>query len=385
MSIPVPTRYDAIVVGARCAGAATAMLLARRGARVLLIDRDRPGTDTLSTHAMMRGGVMQLAAWGLLDRLRRTGAPRINSTTFIYGDLEVPIEVRPAYGTDGLYAPRRHILDKLMADAAAEAGAELKYGVACVGLMWGAGDRVEGAWLRHGDADPVPVRADIVIGADGRRSTLARLVNSRTLFAGSHATATVYGYFDAVPANGYRWYFAPNAAGGIIPTHDGQSCLFLSARRDLFQSELRGQGVPGMQHFAETRLPELAARMACGRATVHPRAFAGQTGYVRQSAGSGWALVGDASYFKDPATAHGITDAFRDAEILANAIGRGDPPDYPRRRNALCTRLFRVTEDIASFDWTLDRLQQHHMELNKAMKANQAWIATNLHAVEAAA
>ena len=91
-------RYNAVVVGARCAGAATAMLLARQGLSVLLVDRDRPGADTLSTLALMRAGVLQLSRWGLLDRVRAAGTPAITSTSFIYGEetITVPIKSRKA-------------------------------------------------------------------------------------------------------------------------------------------------------------------------------------------------------------------------------------------------------------------------------------------------
>ena len=88
--------YDAIVVGGRCAGAATAMLLARGGMRVLVVEAARPGTDTLSTHALMRGGVLQLHRWGLLDAVVDAGTPAIRSTEFAYGDEIETVDIRPA-------------------------------------------------------------------------------------------------------------------------------------------------------------------------------------------------------------------------------------------------------------------------------------------------
>ena len=118
-------RYDAVVVGARCAGAATAMLLARHGLSVLLVDRDRHGADTLSTLALMRAGVLQLHRWGLLDRVRAAGTPPISSTSFIYGDETITVPIKPRDGVDALYAPRRTLLDALLADAASDAGADV--------------------------------------------------------------------------------------------------------------------------------------------------------------------------------------------------------------------------------------------------------------------
>src|SRR5919202_5966716 len=127
--------YAPLVVGARCAGAATAMLMARRGMKVLVIDRAAYGADTMSTHALMRGAVLQLHRWGVLPRLREMATPPVRSTSFHYGDeAPVRIEIRPADGVDALYAPRRTVLDSILADAAAEAGAEVRHGHALVAL-----------------------------------------------------------------------------------------------------------------------------------------------------------------------------------------------------------------------------------------------------------
>jgi 2-polyprenyl-6-methoxyphenol hydroxylase-like FAD-dependent oxidoreductase len=119
----VRDRYDAIVVGARCAGAATAMLLARQGLSVLLVDRDRHGSDTLSTLALMRAGVLQLHRWGLLDRVLGAGTPKIKFTSFVYGDETITLPIKLRDGVDALYAPRRTLLDALLADAAAVSAA----------------------------------------------------------------------------------------------------------------------------------------------------------------------------------------------------------------------------------------------------------------------
>jgi len=121
--------YGAVVVGARCAGAATAMLLARAGVDVLVVEQAARGSDTLSTLAMMRAGVLQLSRWGLLDAIRAAGTPRIQTTTFHYGSDAVEIRIKPRDGVDALYAPRRTLLDPLLADAAAAAGADVAYRV----------------------------------------------------------------------------------------------------------------------------------------------------------------------------------------------------------------------------------------------------------------
>ena len=120
--------YDVVIAGARPAGTATALLLARAGVRVLVVERDTPGTDTLSTHALMRGGVMQLTRWGVADGLWAAGTPRVRQTRFVYGTEEVVVDISDQHGVDALMAPRRTVLDPALAAAAAAAGAEIRYG-----------------------------------------------------------------------------------------------------------------------------------------------------------------------------------------------------------------------------------------------------------------
>src|SRR5579871_4324901 len=169
------TTVDVVVVGARLAGAATAMLLARRGMRVVLVDRTRPGVDTLSTHALMRGGVLQLQRWGLLDRVRAAGTPPVHRTTFTYADAVVPIDIEPEDGVDALYAPRRTVLDPIVVEAAYEAGVDVRFGHAVSGLLRGERDRAAGVTGVGVDGRPFRIHANFVVGADGLRSAVARL------------------------------------------------------------------------------------------------------------------------------------------------------------------------------------------------------------------
>ena len=135
--------WDVIVVGARAAGAATAMLLARGGLRVLCVDRSRYGGDTLSTHALMRGGVLQLQRWGLLDAVVAAGTPPVRRTVFHYGAETVGVSIRPSAGVDALYAPRRTVIDALLVDAAQRAGATVEFGTTVTGS---AADRATDGW-----------------------------------------------------------------------------------------------------------------------------------------------------------------------------------------------------------------------------------------------
>jgi menaquinone-9 beta-reductase len=111
-------RYDAVIIGARCAGAATGLLLARSGAKVLVVDRQAYGSDTMSTHALMRGAVVQLKRWGLVPAIVAADTPPIRSTTFHYGDEAIRIAIKPEHGIECLYAPRRMVLDRLLVDDA---------------------------------------------------------------------------------------------------------------------------------------------------------------------------------------------------------------------------------------------------------------------------
>jgi menaquinone-9 beta-reductase len=360
--------WDALVIGARCAGAATSMLLARGGARVLCIDYGEPGTDTLSTHALMRLGVVQLARWGILDTIRGAGTPVIRRTVFHYGDEAVEVDIRPMPESDGLYAPRRTVLDLALVRAAAEAGVEFRFRTGFVGLIRDASGRVTGAQVRHAGGQVEDIRAGLVIGADGRRSAVARAVAAPVTCAGRHASAVAYAYAEGLANDGYRWLYAPGAGGGVIPTNDGRSCVFLALPPNLLREALGDRSLAAFRRAIAHHVPLMAETIAQG--AFHGRLFVhgGATGFIRQAAGPGWGLVGDASYFKDPLTAHGITDALRDAEILAAAALAGDITTYPSARAPLIGGFFRLTDEIASFSWTIERLKAAHVELNAEMK-----------------
>jgi len=366
--------FDAIIVGARCAGAATAMLLSERRARVLVVDHGQPGTDTMSTHALMRGAVFQLRKWGLLDSIVEAGTPAVRRTSFIYDGDVVDVDLKPEHGVDALYAPRRTLLDATLADAAAAAGAELRYGTGCAGLLFDEAGRVRGARLRTPSGATEEVRAPLVIGADGRRSAVARRVGAGITRRAGHSVACVYRYFQGLPNRGYRWHFAPGAAGGIIPTNDGLSCVFVAVPPAV-HAEARVLGAATLEGLMARHLPVLAEEVVGAVAAAKQVTFPGALGYFRQSAGPGWALVGDAGYFRDPITAHGITDALRDAEVLADAIAAGRLADYPALRDALSAEVFDLTDRIAALDGSMEEVQALHCALNRAMKANQKWIA----------
>ncbi len=362
-------KVDAVIVGARCAGAATALLLARAGARVLLVDKGLYGSDTTSTHALMRGAILQLHRWGVLPTIVAAGTPPVHSTTFSYPGQDVTVPIEPRFGVTALYAPRRALLDRMLVDAAAASGAEIRYGVRMDGVMIDSRGRVRGI-TAVADGTHHRIEADIVIGADGLHSTVAAHVSARSVVEGLHAAGTLYSYWENLPVDGYYWKFQPGASIGAIPTNDGATCVFAGVPSGAFRSEVRGDASSALRRIVREVSSAFDARLDEARQVEPVRGFGGHAGFIRRASGDGWALVGDAGYFKDPATAHGITDALRDAELLARAIIKGTSAafdDYERTRNDLSSRMFEVTDQIASFAWTEAELQSLHRAFSTEM------------------
>jgi flavin-dependent dehydrogenase len=375
--------YDVLVVGARCAGASTALLLARAGLRVLVAERGEAGADTLSTHALMRGGVLQLRRWGLLPAVA-AAAPAIRAATFHYAGEAVEVAVKPRDGVDALYAPRRTALDPILVEAARAAGARLVHGLAAVDLVRDRSGRVAGAVLQRPDGARTPVAARLVVGADGLRSRVAALAGAATEHAGRHAAAVIYGHWSGLAVEGYHWHYRPGASVGAIPTGGGRTCVFVALPSRRFARELPG-GVGTLYHrVLSEAAPELARAIAGGELEAKLRPFAGVPGFARRAWGPGWALVGDAGCFRDPITAHGITDALRDAELLARAVARGTDAAlarYQAERDEAARGILEVSDRLASFAWDLDEVK----ELHRALARHMAREAELLAALDAAA
>jgi flavin-dependent dehydrogenase len=370
--------FDVIIVGGRCAGAGTALLLARAGARVLVIDKATYGSDTLSTHALMRGAVMQLHRWGVLPRIVTAATPPVTKTTFEYCREAVSIAVEPRFGVDALYAPRRTVLDRALLDEAALAGAELSFNATLTDLVRDESGRVRGVTVAS-DRGPLALSAGLVVGADGLHSSVARRTGAAEVFAGAHMAANLYSYWTDLDVEGYEWHFEAEASVGAIPTNDGLACVFVSVPHDALRDIARPTPAAGYEQFLQRRFRRFARRIAGARRVEPVRGFGGHAGFMKRGAGDGWALVGDAGYFKDPLTAHGITDALRDAELLARAVLGGTAEafaNYDRMRHDLSRRLFEVTDQIASFTWTDEELQALHREFSREMSREQRVLAT---------
>jgi flavin-dependent dehydrogenase len=286
------------------------------------------------------------------------------------------ISIRPEHGVDCLYAPRRTVLDRILVDAARRAGADVRHGVSLSDLRFAQSGRVTGVELSDAQGMPVEVEADIIIGADGRQSSVARLVNAGISLEGRNASGCVFGYFKGLANEGSHWYFAEGAAAGVIPTNGGH-CIFAavpaSSFRDTFGSDI-------MLGFLQVlRANSVDLRTAIDGAVLEGRlrGFAGGGSFLRDAHGPGWALVGDAGYFKDPLTAHGITDALRDAELLSRAIIEGHPSSlstYQSQRDALSLPFFSITDAVAGFSWDMTQVKTHHHHLSAAMKAEVKYL-----------
>jgi 2-polyprenyl-6-methoxyphenol hydroxylase-like FAD-dependent oxidoreductase len=368
--------WDVIVVGARVAGASTAMLLARAGLRVLCVDRSRYGADTLSTHALMRAGVFQLHRWGLVPALREAGTPEVRHTVFHYPDESVSVSIRPSDGVDALYAPRRTVIDTLLVDAARAAGATVEFGVEVTQLV-GDGGSVTGVTLRptRGGMERVEY-ADLVVGADGRDSVIAREVGASVTTGGRHAGAYLYGYWDGLPVAGYEWVYHDGLAAGAIPTNAGQTCVFVGG--DARQVAERVERGSARTAFAELlAATPLGPRLAeASPATTIRYARHLPPAYLRSAYGPGWALVGDAGHWLDPLSTHGITGALRDAGFLASAVAQSTPrsglrvtalSDYQRRRDQISIPMVHITDQLASYVWDQQRVRSLLRELASAL------------------
>ena len=349
---PPPGRHhDVVVVGARAAGAATAMLLARAGVDVLVIDRAAYGTDTLSSHALMRGGVDHLRRWGVLDRVAAT-TPAVERSVFEFGGDRLVVDVGGELD-DPLYAPRRTVLDPLLVDAAREAGAEVCFGTRMIDLARTSSGRVCGIDVETADGGTTRIGADLVVGADGLRSAVARRVNAPVTRRGRHCLASIYGYVrDAeLASDEYHFAYDDGLVGGAIPTNDEMHCVFVSMAPVTFRNRARLDVAAALERTLARVSPSIAAGARAGSIAGPLRSFPGHVGQFRTPHGEGWALVGDAGYFKDPVAGHGLSDAFRDAELLAEAVLTDDLERYELVRDMLSTPLFDHIESFAALDW----------------------------------
>lgn len=347
--------YDIVVVGARVAGSGVALHLARSGHDVLIVDRAGPPADTTSTHALVRGAVLQLARAGVLKRIIEAGTPPVREVTLVFGPQRVSFPVAGEFGVDAYYAPRRTVLDAVLLEAAVAAGASYVSQASVTDVVKDPEGRVGGVTIRS-LGSVTRVRARHVVGADGTGSRIARAVGARTIRRHGPSNAVVYGYYEDSDTPGYDFRFVDRHNIGAIPTNHGQTLIFVGG-------PLAEADPDGERYLTETLAalaPDLAQIACRDRRSGRLHQARGVPSQLRVPSGPGWTLVGDAAFTEDPISAHGITDALRDAEISAIAIDGilRDPAEeagisnwHRQVRDHFAHRLLDHTIPLASFEW----------------------------------
>jgi flavin-dependent dehydrogenase len=380
------THHDVVIVGGRCAGTATARLLAARGHDVVVVERGDLSGDPLSTHGIARGGVVQLSRWGLLDEVLASGAHASREVTFGSEGRETTRPVKDRSGVDLLVAPRRTHLDRILADAAVRAGATLRTGLCVRDVVRAADGRVTGVVARDSEGRSITLLGRYVVGADGLRSNTAGLFGARVQQAFDADVTTFYTYVDQVPWRGFELHVGEAAYAGVFPSHDGQAAVWLcrpTARSGDVLAAGSHRTTVLLDAIARTA-PGLGERLAEGRVVARARGIVAPPNHVRQAFGDGWALVGDAGYHRDPMTGHGITDAFRDAELLADSLdcALADPARerpalaaYERTRNAALVDVFRITRELSAFPAPA-RFVELQVELSEALDREAQLLAS---------
>ena len=364
--------HDVIVVGARCAGSPTAMLLAEAGYDVLVVDRTTFPSDTVSTHVVHPVGVSALERWGLLDAVVASGCPPIHTYAFDFGPIV--LEGAPGTGASPVgYCPRRTVLDQVLVDGAARAGVEVREGFGVEELLVEDG-RVVGVRGGGPGGPTVTERARVVVGADGLRSFVARSVGAPVYDERPHQLCGYYAYWSDLPCDGrFEVYDRGDRGFGVAPTNDGLTMLvggWPYAERDAHKGDVEGSYLSMFD-----RVPEFAERL---RGATRETKVVGTSvpNFFRKPYGPGWALVGDAGYNRDFITAMGISDAFQDAELCASALdealsGRQDFDAalgaYHAVRDARAKPMFELTLQIASFEPPPPEM----LELFAAIQGNQ--------------
>ncbi|WP_347675939.1 NAD(P)/FAD-dependent oxidoreductase [Plantactinospora sp. B24E8] len=368
--------YDVIVVGCRVAGAATALLLARQGVRVLAVDRARFPSDTLSSHQLQVPGVARLRRWGLLDQLVAAGTPPARDVRFDPGHVVLTGRYPHLDGVDALYSPRRTLLDRILVDAAQAAGAEVRENVDVDELEWER-DRVVGIRGRQRGGVPVRESARLVVGADGKHSRVAAAVGAPVDRSCPASTFACYTYWSGVPMAGGELYQRPGRTVAAFPTNDNLTVVYVAgpaADFAAFRSDVEG-------HYLRTldTCGDLGARVRAGVRAERFRSTPDVPSMIRTPYGPGWALVGDAGLVMDPITGQGIGNAFRDAEFLVEAIVDGLDggggldaalAGYRARRDTAARPMYNLTVELAAFrpTGTAERL------LFSALQGRQAGI-----------
>jgi flavin-dependent dehydrogenase len=348
--------YDVIIVGARCAGSPLAMLLARKGHRVLLVDRSTFPSDIMSTHYIQQDGVKRLREWGLYDAVMATNCPPIPKITFHVDGMPMPQPPDDGSMPDAI-CPRRTVLDKVLVDGARAAGAEVREGFSVREVIIDDGV-VTGVRGRDATGNNVEEHARVTVGADGMHSFVARAVGASTYDERPPYTCGYYSYFSGVPLpDGAEAYVAAKAGVLAFPTNDGLTCIGAGVQHERW-AEYRADVESMFYRVVEQASPPFAARVRAGKREERWIGTQDTENFFRVPYGPGWTLCGDAGYHRDFVTGLGIADAFRDAEFQAEALDAvflGKQPfdealaAYQQRRDTAAKPMYEMTLAIAQF------------------------------------
>ena len=311
-----------------------------------------------------------------------TGCPPIHSYDFDFGPFT--ISGKPGTPDAALaYCPRRTILDKLLVDAAAEAGAEVREGFVVDEILFDDG-RVTGIKGHSKTGGTVTEHARVVVGADGRHSLVAGLVKPEQYNEKPPLLCGYYSYWSDLPVAGrFEQYVRPRRGVAAAPTHDGLTLVIAGWPASEFDENKK--------HVEESYLstidlaPAFAERL---RAATRQAPFTGAmvSNFFRKPYGPGWALVGDAGYNKDFITAQGIQDAFHDAETCAGALDQvfqsARPFDeamdgYQRERDQRVLPMYEFTCELATLEPPPPEMQQLFAAIHGNQTAMDAFVRMN--------
>jgi len=369
------TMYDAIVIGARCGGAPTAMLLARKGYRVLLVDKAGFPSDALSTHFLRIWGLRRLHKWGLLDELKASNAPPIQRWTIDLGDFPLSGMTALSNGLPSGFAARRTVLDEILVNGAVKAGVELRARFAVNEVLMN-GHGVEGIRGRGKDGRIVTEKARMVIGADGKHSIVARTVKAPVYRERASGSFQYYSYWSGLDVDGFELYRRPRRLILAYPTSDDRVIVVIGQPHEDFQ-EFR-KDVEGNYLKSLECAPSFAERLRSARREEGIYGTADLSGFFRKSSGPGWVLVGDAGHFKHPVLAFGMSEAFMQAESLAEALDQGFSgrrplgealADFERRRDASAMQKFDISYNKAEL--ARDTATPEELQHRAGLRGNQ--------------
>ena len=365
--------YDAIIVGARIAGSPLAMLLARKGYKVLLVDKSAFPSDIISTHYIHQPGLAYLKRWGLLERVRTSNCPSIRGLMFDVGAFALEGSLPECDGVSGGLCPRRKVLDNILVEAAAEAGTEVRERF-CVRDVTRDGEQVTGIRAETSAGQAVTERARIVVGADGQRSQVARAVGASEYLTRPTVSCNYYTYFSGVPTERAEIYNRDYCGIGVFPTNDNLTLVFAAFPNRDFRAHR--DDLEAYYFKLLKQVPALFDRVMEGKREERFTGTIDLPGFFRRSWGPGWALAGDAGYHKHPISAQGITDGFRDAANLAEAIDNGLSgvrplevalADYANHRDQTVLPMYEMTCEMATLAPPPPEMQQ----LFEAIRGNQ--------------